>query len=261
MKTASPCSTLIYGIYCSLIWSAPVEARFLQVDPVAYDDNINLYAYVGNDPIGLVDPTGQRAVVSGNMIYILPERPGVPTVSIPNSVGARGFGPREMSFHSYMVSHGSDVRNGSALGAAYRENPTPGRDRPASASGTPNNVGSLVPWDGGRNYVGSFSIPSPDRSRFTDIIVNYTIAGAHALAEGFVMGFGEIGADGTYTLHHYGEGNSIVQNPVLEPIWEPQARDTWRRVQRQVRNRANSNRRNSCHRQAGSCGADLEIWN
>jgi hypothetical protein len=33
--------------------------RFLQVDPVGYKDNLDLYTYVGNDPLGKTDPTGK----------------------------------------------------------------------------------------------------------------------------------------------------------------------------------------------------------
>jgi RHS repeat-associated protein len=38
---------------------APQLGRFLQTDPVGYKDDIDLYTYVGNDPLDRTDPTGQ----------------------------------------------------------------------------------------------------------------------------------------------------------------------------------------------------------
>ncbi|MFL9984062.1 RHS repeat-associated core domain-containing protein [Paraburkholderia sediminicola] len=55
--------------YCKARMYSPALGRFLQTDPIGTTDDLNLYAYVRNNPINLTDPSGLAAASARTFNY------------------------------------------------------------------------------------------------------------------------------------------------------------------------------------------------
>lgn len=79
---------------------SPTYARFLQADPLGYEDSTNLYAYVGGDPVNSTDPMGLQACrqTQGNSIDPVTGKSDGPI--LPGGSSDCNFCPRGWECHT-----------------------------------------------------------------------------------------------------------------------------------------------------------------
>jgi RHS repeat-associated protein len=70
----------------------PVLGRFLQTDPIGYDDGPNIYAYVGGDPVNGMDPSGLEKETDVTEV----EELVIPAPRREGELGGRGGGHRKV---------------------------------------------------------------------------------------------------------------------------------------------------------------------
>jgi len=186
-------------VYMQQRYYDPTTGRFLSVDPVSASlgPNFNRYAYAANNPYRFTDPDGRDCISKSGMTTCTIPVTGsrIPTkISFPTPPGVSGT-QRTGSPASHVYSRATEhQKSDKSVQRAMVNNPTPGNDKPATPTGTPNNA---TP-EGGRGLLARAGVilgndpASPVRSySATDRngntwVINVTQPG-HGLHFGYVL--------------------------------------------------------------------------